>query len=140
MPKYERRSSSHETCKFPDKAYHVSPDCCALCNADLYIALRPTMTHALRIMCLYASFFAFTPICSGYLQAMGRPNRSVGCALWRNAVLITFFSIFSSIMGLDGIFWALLCGHMVGAVTIFTVSQITQRRLTTPIEPDSRIA
>ncbi|MBQ7702041.1 MAG: MATE family efflux transporter [Candidatus Methanomethylophilaceae archaeon] len=103
-------------------------------------ALRPTMTHALRIMCLYASFFAFTPICSGYLQAMGRPNRSVGCALWRNAVLITFFSIFSSIMGLDGIFWALLCGHMVGAVTIFTVSQITQRRLTTPIEPDSRIA
>ena len=35
MPKYERRSSSHETCKFPDKVYHVSPDRCALCNADL---------------------------------------------------------------------------------------------------------
>ena len=92
-------------------------------------ALRPTMVHALRIMCMYSFFFAFTPICSGYLQAMGHPNRSVGCALWRNAVLITFFAVFSSIMGLDGIFWALVCGHIIGAVTIFTVSKITQHGL-----------
>ena len=93
-------------------------------------ALRPDMVHALRIMCMYSFFFAFTPICSGYLQAMGHPNRSVICALWRNAVLITFFAVFSSAMGLDGIFWALVCGHIVGAVTIFTVSKVTQRKVT----------
>ena len=97
-------------------------------------SLRPMMVHALRIMCMYSFFFAFTPICSGYLQAMGHPNRSVACALWRNAVLITFFTVFSSIMGLDGIFWALVCGHIVGAVTIFIVSKVTQHSLVLPSE------
>lgn len=92
-------------------------------------ALRPEMTRALRIMCMYSFFFAFTPICSGYLQAMGHPNRSVACALWRNAVLITFFATFSAAMGLDGVFYALIAGHFVGALTIFIVSRFTQRKV-----------
>ena len=92
-------------------------------------SLRPEMTRALRIMCMYSFLFAFTPICSGYIQAMGHPNRSVACALWRNAVLITFFATFSAAMGLDGIFYALIAGHFVGALTIFIVTRFTQRKV-----------
>ena len=92
-------------------------------------ALRPQIVHALHIMAMYAIFFMFTPVCSGYLQAMKRPNYSVACALWRNFILITFFILFSNNMGLEGIFWALFFGHMVGAVTILTVAELTQRRV-----------
>jgi Na+-driven multidrug efflux pump len=60
---------------------------------------------------------------------MKRPNYSVACALWRNFILITFFILFSNNMGLEGIFWALFFGHMVGAVTILTVAELTQRRV-----------
>ena len=92
-------------------------------------ALRPTMVHALRIMCLYSALFAFTPICSGYLQAMGRPNYSVFCAVWRNLALIGSFIFLASFMNMVGIFWGLVLGHSIGAMTILCVALLTQRNV-----------
>ena len=92
-------------------------------------ALRPTMVHALRIMCLYSILFAFTPICSGYLQAMGRPNYSVFCAVWRNLALIGSFILLASFMDMDGIFWGLVLGHSIGAATILCVALLTQKKV-----------
>ena len=92
-------------------------------------ALRPTMVHALRIMCFYSALFAFTPICSGYLQAMGRPNYSVFCAVWRNLALIGSFILLASFMNMDGIFWGLVLGHSIGAMTILCVALLTQRNV-----------
>ncbi len=89
---------------------------------------RPEMVAVLRIMCGYVMFFSFTPLCSGYLQALGHPNRSVIMALWRNAVLITFFW-FAMPYSVNEIAWALVFGHMVGAASIFTVTMITQRQV-----------
>ncbi len=95
--------------------------------SDEMAALRPKMVHALRIMCLYSALFAFTPICSGYLQAMGRPNYSVFCAVWRNLALIGSFILLASFMDMDGIFWGLVLGHSIGAMTILGVALLTQR-------------
>ena len=100
-------------------------------------ALRPKMVHALQIMCLYSALFAFTPICSGYLQAMGRPNYSVLCAVWRNLALITSYIALASFMGMDGIFWGLVLGHTIGASTILSVTLLTQKRLKKRIGSDS---
>lgn len=100
-------------------------------------ALRPKMVHALQIMCLYSALFAFTPICSGYLQAMGRPNYSVLCAVWRNLALITSYIALASFMGMDGIFWGLVLGHTIGASTILSVTLLTQKRLKKMIGSDS---
>lgn len=97
--------------------------------SDEMAALRPTMVHALRIMCLYSVLFAFTPICSGYLQAMGRPNYSVFCAVWRNLALIASFILLASFLDMDGIFWGLVMGHSIGATTILCVALLTQRNI-----------
>jgi putative MATE family efflux protein len=100
-------------------------------------SLRPTMVHALRIMCLYSALFAFTPICSGYLQAMGRPNYSVFCAIWRNLALIVSFITLASFMNMDGIFWGLVLGHSIGAVTILCVALLTQKKVKAKIAAES---
>ena len=90
---------------------------------------RPEMAEMLKVMCLYIGFFAFTPICSGYMQAMGHPNRSLIVALWRNFVLICFFWIAMQQPELTSFGWALVFGHMVGAATIFLVTMYTDRQV-----------
>jgi len=90
---------------------------------------RPAMVEMLKVMCLYISFFAFTPICSGYMQAMGHPNRSLIVAVWRNIVLITFYYIAIHQPELTAIGWALVFGHMVGAATILLVTILTERKV-----------
>jgi putative MATE family efflux protein len=90
---------------------------------------RPAMAEMLKVMCLYISFFAFTPLCSGYMQALGHPNRSLVVALWRNAVLITFYLIAIQQTDLTAIGWALVFGHMVGAASIFAVTVFTDRQV-----------
>ena len=91
---------------------------------------RPEMVDMLRVMCLYIGFFAFTPLCSGYMQAMGHPNRSLIMALWRNAVLIVFFYIAIQQPELTAVAWALVFGHIVGAASIFLMTIFTDRRVT----------
>ena len=90
---------------------------------------RPEMVAMLRVMCFYISFFAFTPICSGYMQAMGHPNRSLIMALWRNAVLIMFFYIAIQQPELTAVGWALVFGHMIGAASIFATTLHTDRQV-----------
>jgi len=90
---------------------------------------RPAMVDMLRVMCLYIGFFAFTPLCSGYMQAMGHPNRSLIMALWRNAVLITFYLIAVQYPEVTAFGWALVFGHMVGAASIFLVTLYTDRQV-----------
>jgi Na+-driven multidrug efflux pump len=90
---------------------------------------RPEMVGMLRIMCFYITLFAFTPICSGYMQAMGHPNRSLIMALWRNFILITFYWIAIQQTELTAIGWALVFGHTVGAISIITVTLLTQRQV-----------
>ena len=91
---------------------------------------RPEMVDMLRVMCLYIGFFAFTPLCSGYMQAMGHPNRSLIIALWRNAVLITFFYIAIQQPELTAVAWALVLGHIIGAASIFLMTMFTDRQVT----------
>jgi len=90
---------------------------------------RPEMVEMLKIMCLYIGFFAFTPLCSGYMQAMGHPNRSLIMALWRNAILITFYLIAIQQTELTAIAWALVFGHMVGATSILAMTLFTDRQV-----------
>lgn len=94
-------------------------------SADME-SYRQVMSDALRILALYAPLFAFTPICSGYLQAMKYPNRSVIIAIARNLILILFFLIASQ-YSLFSIFYALDLGHLCGAVIIFTVTYLTYK-------------
>ena len=94
---------------------------------------RPEMVAMLRIMCLYIGLFAFTPICSGYMQAMGHPNRSLIMALWRNAALITCYLIAIQQPELTAIGWALVCGHSIGAVSIVAVTLFTERQVSKKI-------
>jgi putative MATE family efflux protein len=90
---------------------------------------RPEMVDMLRVMCLYIGFFAFTPLCSGYMQAMGHPNRSLVMALWRNFVLIIFFYIAIQQPDLTAVAWALVFGHIIGATSIFLVAMFTDRQV-----------
>ncbi len=94
---------------------------------------RPEMVEMLRVMCLYIGFFAFSPLCSGYMQAMGHPNRSLIMAIWRNAILITFYLIAIQQTELTAIGWALVFGHSLGAVSILAVTFITERQVTRSI-------
>ena len=96
--------------------------------SDNMEAYRPQMVHLLSFMCLYMPLFSFNPICSGYLQAVKHPNYSVGMAVWRNIVLITFFWIASSYT-LDEIGLALIVGHFVGMSCMCTLTYITSRRV-----------
>ncbi len=97
---------------------------------------RPEMVDMLRVMCLYIGFFAFTPLCSGYMQAMGHPNRSLVMALWRNAVLITFYLIAVQYPEVTAFGWALVFGHMVGAASIFLVTLYTDRQVSRKMSDD----
>lgn len=90
--------------------------------------LKPQMVEAMRIMCLYVTFYCFTPLCSGYLQALGKPQYSVICAIWRNFVLIVFFAIAAQ-FSLTSIFWALVFGHIVGAATIYIIAHYTSKKV-----------
>ena len=90
---------------------------------------RPEMVEMLKVMCLYIGFFAFTPLCSGYMQAMGHPNRSLIMALWRNFVLICFFYIAIQQPELTAVAWALVFGHIVGAASIFLMTLYTDRQI-----------
>ncbi len=90
---------------------------------------RPEMAAILRIMCFYIIFFAFTPICSGYMQAMGHPNRSLILALYRNALLIIFYLIAIQQSELTAIGYALICGHSIAAMTILGVTLYTDRQV-----------
>jgi len=90
---------------------------------------RPEMVAMLRVMCFYIAFFSFNPICSGYLQAMGHPNRSLIMALWRNALLITFYFIAIQQEELTAIGYALICGHAIAAISMLAVTLYTEKSL-----------
>ena len=90
---------------------------------------RPEMVAMLKVMCFYIAFFAFNPICSGYMQAMGHPNRSLILALWRNALLITFYLIAIQQDELTAIGYALICGHSIAAGTNIILTLWTERNV-----------
>ena len=90
---------------------------------------RPEMVAMLRVMCFYIAFFAFNPICSGYMQAMGHPNRSLLIALWRNALLITFYLIAIQQDELTAIGYALICGHAIAAGSNILLTLWTERNV-----------
>jgi len=90
---------------------------------------RPEMVEMLRVMCFYIAFFSFNPICSGYMQAMGHPNRSLILALWRNALLIMFYLIAIQQSELTAIGYALICGHSIAAASILIVTLFTERKV-----------
>jgi len=90
---------------------------------------RPEMVEMLKVMCLYIGFFAFTPLCSGYMQAMGHPNRSLVMAVWRNVALIAFYLMAVNEPLSSAYAWALVFGHMIGAASIFLVTLYTDRQV-----------
>ena len=91
-------------------------------------ALRPQLTDTMRILALYAPFFAMTPICSAFLQAMKHPAYSVVIAIVRNLLLIGLFLIAAQI-SLTAICWYLVMGHIMGAAMIVIVTMISYRRM-----------
>jgi putative MATE family efflux protein len=105
--------------------------------SDLISDYRPAMVEALTILCLYAPFYSFNPICSGYLQALGHPEMSVVCAVLRNAVLISFFWI-AGHYSLQAIFWALLFGHIVGATIILAATRRVRKKVFSEMADSAR--
>ena len=99
--------------------------------------LRPEMVETMRVLALYAPLFSMTPLCSGFLQAMKYPSFSVIIAIVRNLILIGLFMI-ASAYTLMTIMWALVFGHLIGAVIISVVTYFTfryVRRNVFPAEP-----
>ncbi|MBR3475817.1 MAG: MATE family efflux transporter [Candidatus Methanomethylophilaceae archaeon] len=96
--------------------------------SDATVSYRPAMAEAMTILALYAPFYSFNPLCSGYLQALGHPEVSVVCAVLRNAVLITFFYIAGQ-FSLQAIFWALFFGHVVGATIILVITRAVRNKV-----------
>lgn len=82
---------------------------------------------AIMWMSVYAPMFSFNPVCSGYIQALKHPNRSVMLAVWRNLVLIAFFYIASS-HGLEQIAVALVSGHFFGMISACLLAYATSRK------------
>ena len=100
------------------------------------LANRPEMVEMLKVMCLYITFFAFTPLCSGYMQAMGHPNRSLIMALWRNFILICFYLMAVDQPQSSAYAWALVFGHMIGAASILLVTIYTDRQVSKRMRED----
>lgn len=82
---------------------------------------------AIMWMSVYAPMFSFNPVCSGYMQALKHPNRSVVLAVWRNVVLIAFFYMASS-HSLDQIAVALVSGHVIGMISACLFAISTSRK------------
>ena len=99
---------------------------------------RGEMVRILRIMCPYVVFFAFTPLCSGYLQALGHPSRSVIMALWRNLILIIFFLI-ALPYSVEAIMVALVVGHIFGAISIMIVTLYTEKKVFKKLDNNEEI-
>ena len=96
--------------------------------------LKPQLTDTMRILALYAPFFAMTPICSAFLQSMKHPTYSVIIAIVRNLILIGLFLIAAQ-YDLTAICWFLVMGHIIGAAIIVTVSLISFRRTSKELDP-----
>ena len=84
-------------------------------------ALRPMMAEALRIYALYIPLFAFIPVGSSLLQALGRPNRSVVLAVVRNLILIALYAVAAQ-HSLYWIYWAVVVGELVGGLMMYAVA------------------
>ncbi len=94
--------------------------------------LKPQLTDTMRILALYAPFYALTPINSAFLQSMKHPGYSVVIAVVRNLILIGLFLIAAQI-SLTAICWFLLLGHVIGAAIIVSVTVVTFRRVRTSV-------
>ena len=85
-------------------------------------ALRGQMVEAMRIYCLFLPFYAAIPVCSGLLQSIMMPNRSVWCAVVRNILLIILYWIAAQ-YSLTAIFWAVFLGEVIGGLMIYAVAR-----------------
>ena len=90
--------------------------------------LKPQIVDTMRIIAIYAPLFAMNPVCSGVLQAMKHPERSVMLAIVRNLVLIGLF-MFAAGYSLTAICWALDFGHLIGAAMSLIVAFATYKAL-----------
>ncbi|MBQ8179231.1 MAG: hypothetical protein IJ026_02135, partial [Candidatus Methanomethylophilaceae archaeon] len=70
---------------------------------------------------LYIPLFAFIPVGSSLLQALGRPNRSVVLAVVRNLILIALYAVAAQ-HSLYWIYWAVVVGELVGGLMMYAVA------------------
>ena len=90
--------------------------------------LRPELVHTMRILAIYAPFFSMNPVCSGLMQAMKYPQRSVAMAIIRNFILIGLF-LYAAETSLEAICWSLDIGHVIGATLILLLTLFTYRKV-----------
>ena len=94
--------------------------------SDEMADLKPELVHTMRILAIYAPFFSMNPVCSGLMQAMKYPQRSVVMAIVRNFILIGLF-LYAAEISLEAICWSLDIGHMIGATLILLLTFFTYR-------------
>ncbi|MBP5395221.1 MAG: hypothetical protein J6Y18_04895 [Candidatus Methanomethylophilaceae archaeon] len=94
--------------------------------SDEMAELKPQIIDTMRIIAIYAPLFSMNPVCSGLLQAMKHPERSVIMAIIRNLIMIGLY-MFGAAYSLTAICWALDIGHVIGAAMSLIVAFVTYR-------------
>ena len=94
--------------------------------SDEMAELKPQIVDIMRIIAIYAPLFSMNPVCSGILQAMKHPERSVILAIVRNLIMIGLYMIGAGI-SLTAISWYLDLGHVIGAAMSLIVAFFTYK-------------
>lgn len=92
------------------------------------------LTHELitfmRTMCLYYAFTAFGMFSSGMFQGTGKGVNALAATVFRSIVLTTPLAYFFSLqMGLEGVWWGIVAGNIMGSVTVFFWGRMYVRHL-----------
>ncbi len=75
--------------------------------------MREDMALALRILSLCIPFYFLVPVSASLLQAIGRSDWSLACALARNVVFIVLYALAATV-SLEWIYWAVVLGSVIG--------------------------
>ncbi|RLF38552.1 MAG: MATE family efflux transporter, partial [Thermoplasmata archaeon] len=84
----------------------------------------------MRTMCVYYAFTAFGMFSSGMFQGIGKGMNSLAATVFRSIVLTTPLAyLFSLHMGLEGVWWGIVAGNIIGSITVFLWGRMYVRHL-----------
>jgi len=84
----------------------------------------------MRTMCVYYAFTAFGMFSSGMFQGIGKGMNSLAATVFRSIVLTTPLAyLFSLHMGLEGVWWGIVTGNIIGSITVFLWGRMYVRHL-----------
>lgn len=84
----------------------------------------------MRTMCVYYAFTAFGMFSSGMFQGTGKGMNSLAATVFRSIVLTTPLAYLLSLhMGLEGVWWGIVAGNIIGSITVFLWGRMYVRHL-----------